>query len=58
MKKKPYWVKYEFDDEDPMCVKCGVPLFLEDGCEWSLPEFNLCHGCALEIIEKDYETTS
>jgi hypothetical protein len=47
------WLCYEWDAEEPMCVRCGTGLSLNDGCEWSeIPEANLCHSCAIIVIEE------
>ena len=48
-----YWVKHEWDKEEPACVRCGHTMDLNDGCEWDDDyRMNLCHGCALTIIRE------
>jgi len=44
-------INYEWNPADPRCVRCGEPMFLLDGCEWSDdPAENLCHTCALGAV--------
>lgn len=45
--------KYSWDDENPTCSRCGVELYLLDGCEW--PEDKsmvLCRECAIDEVER------
>lgn len=47
------WVREAWEPEAPACVRCGVAMSLNEGCEWSdFPELNLCHSCALTVLEE------
>ena len=47
------WMNSSWDPEEPACVRCHTSMSLLDGCEWSNhPELNLCHHCALTVLEK------
>lgn len=47
------WVNYEWDSENPACVRCGATMCLNDGCEWDDdPSLNLCHDCALALLRE------
>lgn len=51
------WVKHEWDPENPSCVRCGMAMKLEAGCEWNDdPTFNLCRNCALVALEQNTNT--
>ena len=44
-------INYEWNPDDPRCVRCGDAMFLLDGCEWADdPAENLCHTCALGAV--------
>jgi len=47
------WMHSSWDPEEPACVRCYTSRSLLGGCEWSdHPELNLCHHCALTVLEK------
>lgn len=50
---RAHWVRFQFDPEEPECVRCGTSMYLRDGCEWEdREEYNLCHDCALTVIHE------
>ena len=47
------WVRFQFDPEEPECVRCGTSMYLRCGGEWEdREEYNLCHECALMVIHE------
>lgn len=52
--RQPDWVKHEWHADDPRCTCCGVVMFLYEHAEWNEQNtaLNLCHGCALDVLEK------
>lgn len=48
-----FWIDGEWNEEEPACVRCHRAMSLRDDCEWSdYEELNLCHGCAIEVLEE------
>lgn len=47
------WVKCEWDEDDPACVRCGHTISLREGCEWNdRQELNLCDDCKGIVLEE------
>ena len=51
------WVNHDFDEDDPVCVKCGDSMSLRPECRWSDNQaLNLCHDCAIDVVESLMES--
>jgi len=56
-KPAAWWASVPWDASEPLCVKCGHMMQLNDGCEWDDDaDMNLCHSCALDVIREMRKT--
>lgn len=50
---KPYWVKFEWDEDYPCCARCGDDLFKETHEDWhDNPKLRLCYDCAIQTLDE------
>lgn len=50
---RPSWQVYDFEKEEPACVRCGRSMSLKPMCDWSdVDSANVCSDCAIIVAEE------